>query len=223
MQLSLKKDELIEYVCRQLNTFYPDNKMVKKNDINIPMDLTLDRVQYCFSHIKLSSYNNNGCIFFNHLHSDQYSQFLYYLSNSIYKLDYDTRISDKLICLNKALHGIWFSYKGNLPDIFLLSHPVGTVLGNAKYSDYLFVQQNVTVNTGVIPNETPVLGKFLFLGAGAKIIGSGKIGDNVTIGVDSVIYKKNISDGVLVYCNEEGVQCIRKHDSVAKNYFIEAK
>lgn len=30
MQLSLKKDELIEYVCRQLNTFYPDNKMVKK-------------------------------------------------------------------------------------------------------------------------------------------------------------------------------------------------
>lgn len=184
------------------------------------MDLTLDRVQYCFSHIKLSSYNNNGCIFFNHLHSDQYSQFLYYLSNSIYKLDYDTRISDKLICLNKALHGIWFSYKGNLPDIFLLSHPVGTVLGNAKYSDYLFVQQNVTVNTGSLPNEFPILGKGLYLSAGAKIIGDGRIGDCVSVSVDTVVYKKDIPDNTLVYRDENGKIITKSHQCLSYEYFI---
>ena len=219
MQLSLKKDELIEYVCRQLNTFYPDNKMAKKTDINIPMDLTLDRVQYCFSHIKLSSYNNNGCTLFNHLHSDQYSQFLYYLSNSIYKLDYDTRISDKLICLNKALHGIWYSYKGKMPDIFLLDHPVGTVLGNAAYSDYLYVCQNVTVNTGSNPHEKPILGKELVLFAGSKIIGDGTIGDCVTLGVNATVYKQDISSNSLVYNDYNGAQKIKKYKSIAREFF----
>ena len=32
-----------------------------------------------------------------------------------------------------------------MPDIFLLSHPVGTVLGRAKFEDFFVVHQRVTV------------------------------------------------------------------------------
>ena len=44
---------------------------------------------------------------------------------------------------------MWCSYKNNLPDIFVFMHHVGTVLGNANYSDYLVALHNVTVNTAL--------------------------------------------------------------------------
>ena len=110
-------------------------------------NLALERLEYCFSHISTKGYQENGQARFYHLHMDQYSAFLYYYSNSIWKLEGNTAFADKLILLNRALSGMWFSYKNNLPDIFLFMHPVGTVLGNANYSDYLVVLQDVTVNT----------------------------------------------------------------------------
>ena len=90
------------------------------------------------------------------------------------------------------MNGCWFSYKALLPDIFFLDHPVGTVLGNAKYSDFLVVTQNVTVETNYdeIGNSAPYLGKGLFLSAGAKIIGNKPVGDRVSLGVDTVVFNK---------------------------------
>lgn len=200
MKLSLTKSELIEYVLKQINTFYPD-KHIKPQSVSLGMDLALERTEYCFSHIKVKGYQKDGQVYFYHLHSDQYSQFLYYLANSIWKLGGDSTVCDKLILLNKALHGIWVSYKGELPDIFLLTHPVGTVLGNAKYANGLVVSQNVTVNTNedLNGNPAPVLGRGLFLSAGVKIIGNKSIGDRVTLGVDVCIYKKEILSDIFVY------------------------
>lgn len=60
-----------------------------------------------------------------------HSAFLYFYANSIWKLGNDTTLSDKLIVLNRALLGMWCSYKNHLPNIFVFGHPVGTVLGNA--------------------------------------------------------------------------------------------
>lgn len=187
------------------------------------MDLALERVEYCFSCIKLKGYQKEGQAYFYHLHSDQYSQFLYYLANSIWTLQGDSSVCDKLILLKRSLHGIWFSYKGSLPDVFLLCHPVGTVLGNAVYSDYMVVLQNVTVNTGaekdgeVVP---PHLGKGLFLSAGAKIIGREPIGDYVTIGVDTCVHDKKLENNTLIYRASDG-RVVEKanHDPVAQKYF----
>lgn len=49
-------------------------------------------------------------------------------------------------------------------------HPVGSVFGNSniQYSDCLVIMQNVTINGSDVPSK---LGKYLFLGAGSKIIG----------------------------------------------------
>lgn len=90
----------------------------------------------------------NGEACFSHLHSDQYSQFLYFLSNSLWNLSGNTILCSKIINLNKYLNGMFYSYKCRLPEIFLFAHPVGSIIGNASYSDGLVVFQNVTINTG---------------------------------------------------------------------------
>ena len=107
---------------------------------------------------------------------------------------------NKLIFLNKALNGYFFSYKYRLPDVFLFAHPVGSIIGNAGYSDFLVISQNVTINTGTEqgPDDLPKLGKGLFLGAGAKIIGRKPIGDRVSVGVDAIVYDQAVPDDKVV-------------------------
>ena len=64
------------------------------------------------------------------------------------------------------------SYKCHLPDIWWLGHPVGAVIGNAEYSDYLYISQNSTINTGPLAEGgscTPKIGKYFSMGAGAML------------------------------------------------------
>lgn len=179
MKLSLSIEDLQNYIAWQLEYRFPDRKSFldfKEAHNKKAFMEALERMEYCFSHITVRGYNvmENGVErpFFNHLHSDQYSQFLYYFSNSLWKGEGNTDLCSKLILLNRDLNGCWFSYKGSLPDIFLLVHPVGSVIGhiNVKFSDFLVIMQNVTINGSYVPLE---LGEYLFLGAGAKIIGGG--------------------------------------------------
>lgn len=70
------------------------------------------------------------------------------MSNSLWNLSGNTILCSKIINLNKYLNGMFYSYKCKLPEIFLFAHPVGSIIGNASYSDGLVVFQNVTINTG---------------------------------------------------------------------------
>lgn len=229
MQLSLPTDEFKHFVLAQLDHFYPDGRSALATgggDFNKAFDLALERLEYCFNHIKIRGYKraDDGNPLFHHLNSDQYSQFLYYLSNSLWKLNGDKNICDKLILLNKALHGIWYSYKNNLPDIFLFVHPVGTVLGNVNYSDYLVVYQNVTVNTirvGMSEDYAQTFGKGLLLASGAKFIGSESIGDWVSIGVNACVYKQSVPSNSIVYQDQTGNIRVKPHDNrkLLENYF----
>lgn len=225
MELSLPKAELKNYVRRQLNSFFPDKYDMKGKDIDAAFDLGLERLENCFSHLTFPAYcSDNGQTFFSHLHADQYAQFLYFFSNSLWKTSENKMICDKLIYLNRILNNFFFSYKGMLPDIFFLGHPVGTILGNAVYNDYLVVFQNVTVNTSQDEdgNPAPVLGKGLFLGAGAKIIGRKKIGDRVSVSVDTVVYDREVANDKVVLTDNEGRTVIKdrkKAECMAQNYF----
>lgn len=216
MILSLPRQELFEYVNAQTNSYYPD-KCTLGGDKSA-FNLALERLEYCFKHIRIKGYQDKGQAKFYHLHMDQYSAFLYYYANSILKLgkleSYKT-FADKLILLNRALSGMWFSYNNNLPDIFVFSHPVGTVLGNANYSDYLYVSQNVTINTIEDTKGDFLLniGKGCFLSTGAKIIGNSNIGDWCTIGVDTVLHNRSLPDNYLAFTNFDGNLTIKKHDN----------
>lgn len=225
MQISLSRSELKEYIKLQLDHFFPDRYQFVGNDIDRALELALERTEKCFSYINIPAYSTkDGNVFFSHLHTDQYAVFLYYLSNSLWKISENKPICDKLIFLNKALSGCYYSYKGELPDIFLLTHPTGTVIGNAVYSDFLVVSQNVTINTGIDSkgNAAPKLGKGLYLAAGAKIIGTESIGKRVSVGVDTVIYNQVIGDDKVAIKLPSGEVQIRerlKKNCKAQQYF----
>lgn len=210
MELSLKQKELKKYLERQLESHFPD-RMTRKyyhgKDVDIAFDTALQRVEKCFKSVKLPSYSDDsGQTFFSHLHSDQYSQFLYFFMNSLWKQSQNKVICDKTMLLLRDLGGVFMTYKCDMPDIFLFQHAVGTVIGNAIFSDYLLILQNVTVNTGVEKERlgTIKLGRGVSLLAGAKIISDEPIGDRVNIGVGAVVYKTKIESDKSVIRNKDG-------------------
>lgn len=225
MVLSMPEQELKAYLRRQLAMYFPDHYDMTGADVDAAFSQGLERLEYCFSHLTFPAYcDDAGQTYFSHLHGDQYAQFLFFFSSSLWKISENKPICDKLIYLNRVLHNFFFSYKGGLPDIFFLGHPIGTVLGNAQYSDFLVVFQNVTVNTSqdAKGNPAPKLGKGLFLGAGAKIIGSQPIGDRVSVSVDTVVYNQAVPDDKVVRQNSSGGFIItdrKKPQCMAQNYF----
>jgi len=75
---------------------------------------------------------------------------------------------------------------------FFIDHGMGVVIGEtAEIGDYVTLFQGVTLGgTGKERGKRhPTLGNHVVVGAGAKILGGIKIGDNVNIGANSVILK----------------------------------
>jgi serine O-acetyltransferase len=127
--------------------------------------------------------------------------FLYRLSNILYNETSDRTIPTKLFLLNKLLHGIDIFYEINLPDIFILNHPVGTVLGRGNYADYLIVCQRCTVgnNRGIYPT----FGKFTTLYPGATVLGNCNIGENCAIASESFLLDTNLKSDSLYIGNPQ--------------------
>lgn len=225
MHLSLSYEDLKSYLGKQLEMYFPDDmteKYYRGEDVGRALNEGLERLEYCFKHINLEAYSNDkGDTFFSHLHTDQYSQFLYYFMNTLWKISGNEIICKKAMLLNRVLSGMFVSYKCELPDIYLTYHAVGTVLGEAGYSDYFMALQNVTINTGGKENGeyTPRLGKGLFMAAGSSILGSRRIGDWVSVGVNAVVYNQEIEDHKLVVNCPGKLNVIENRKCVQKIYW----
>lgn len=207
MEMSLSQEELYFYLSRQLEFFFPDGYSPPKNILKKSIHEGLERCENCFRHIKVHGYNNNAGVLFSHLHMDQYATFLYFTSNTLWKKYGEKQACDKIMNLQKVLNGLVLSYKCPMPDIFMLAHPVGSVIGNANYSDGLYISQNVTINTHVNENNKLDLyiGKGVMLCTGAKIIGNKPIGDRVSIGADVLVYNRQIENDKVVVNSAEGI------------------
>lgn len=73
-------------------------------------------------------------------------------------------------------------------------------------------------------NPAPIFGKGLFFGAGANIIGDKKIGDRVSISVDTVVHNQRIDDDKVVITDINDNTVIKdrvKEKCMAQNYFRE--
>lgn len=185
MKYTIKGKQLADYVHKQICLFYPDGSNIDIFNIEKCIDDTLNRVEYCFRHIKNKYYlNENNEILFNHLNSDHYAAFLYFLSNTIWLECGDERLPAKIFLLNKALHGLDLFYEISMPDIFLLVHPLGTVLGRASYSNYLVVYQGCTIGS-VVGSGFPTIGEHLTMYSNSSLLGDCKVGNNATIGANS--------------------------------------
>ena len=191
IERTLTNTSLAKYISSQLNSFFPDENLVTEMQLFDAILKAEERIFYCFSNIRKKYFHDNGKTHFNHLISDQYCMYLYMLSNHVYTDSGDENLATKLYYLNKVLHGVDIFYTSQLPNIFLLVHPLGTIIGRAQFSDYFIAYQGVTVgclNEGIFPTFE---GKTI-LYANSKVLGKCTIGDNVCLAADSTVINKDI-------------------------------
>lgn len=155
------------------------------------MGEALERTCACFAGIERKKFRADGQVMFNYLHPDHYAMFLYLLSNTVSRRDRANPLAFRLFYLNKVMHGLDAYHDTELPEVFQFMHPLGTILGQAKYGNYFCVYQGCSVGSdedGIFPE----IGENVILYAGASIIGHSKIGDNVVIGANSMILHRDI-------------------------------
>ncbi len=96
-----------------------------------------------------------------------------------------------------------------------IDHGMGIVIGEtATIGDDCIIYHNSTLGgTGKDKNKRhPDLGNNVMVGAGAKILGPIKIGNNVKIGANSVVTKNVPNNVTVIKCNEiiEKIKCQSK-------------
>lgn len=158
----------------------------------------LRKTENCFSCSKNKYYRKNGEVFFSIYHSGQYCVFLYFLARQIFLDSPEQRsLADKIYFLNKTLNGLDLYYEVVMPEVFHLDHPVGSVLGRARYGENFTFAQLCTVgnNKGVFPE----IGDDVQMLSGSKILGRCKIGNNVIISANAYIKDTDIPDGSIVF------------------------
>lgn len=183
MRMSLTPEALGAYVARQMAAFFPDDAAL--DDAPRFVAAALERTRHCFVRIGVKGYRDAQGAVFNHRHTDQYAVFLYYLANSAHRLAPGHPIAEKAYALNKALHGIDAFYEVALPDVMLLVHPVGTVLGRGTYADYFCSYHNCTVGANG-RDEYPVFDAGVVLYSGARVVGRTHVSANTFISTCAV-------------------------------------
>ena len=128
--------------------------------------------------------------------------FLYTLSNELFKQYGRNTLSDKVYYLNKIMHGVDMFYEIELPSQWGAEHPVGSVMGRAKYGNGFFFYQCCTVG-GTKDKEGniyyPEIGENVHMYANSSILGNCKIGNNVNIGAGAVVKNQNVPDNCTVF------------------------
>jgi len=196
---SLDLQGLAALASAQVNAMFPDGNPVAPGDLLPSAARALQRLEHCFTHINNKYFFDGRQAVFDHLHGDQYAMWLYFLSNQLHLDGAAPAASKKLFLLNKALHGCDIFYEIALPAIFLLVHPLGTVLGRASYQDYLLVYQRVGIGSN--HDVYPQLGRHLTLRPGSSVLGQARVGDHCSVAAESLVLDRDLPDHSLYIGN----------------------
>ena len=199
MKSSLSPFGLATLAAAQCNNLFPDGNEVSTDVLMLGVEAALPRLENCFSHVENKYFFNGQNAVFNHLHGDQYAMWLYFLANSLYRSGGDAGVCSKLFLLNKSLFACDIFYEVALPDIFLLVHPLGTVLGRGSYSDYFVAYQRCGVGSN--HDIYPTFGKYVTLRPGSAVLGNSTIGDNCQIAAEGLVIDRDLSDNTLYIGN----------------------
>lgn len=191
MRWSLGADDLAAYTAHQLHMFAAGKRLNHIRRLSPHMKEAINRVERCFQNIRRKYFFDGQNTLFNHLHGDHYAIYLYYLANTVYLSGRDEELAQQLFLLSKTLHGIDLFYAVNMPEVFLLIHPVGTVLGNATYGNYFVAYQNCGIGS-LEDGRYPVFEGETVLFANTSVLGSCHVGRNVVFGANTFILNSEI-------------------------------
>lgn len=202
MQLLISRSQILDNLCRQIDSFFSCSEE-EYSMLETYFDKALQRVEKCFQGVDNKYFKTeSGGVKFNPFHSVQYMTFLYTLANELYRNGMSSTLSDKLYYLNKTMNGLDMFYAIELPEIWSAEHPVGSVLGRAKYGDGFFFYQGCTVGgnrgkDGIL--YYPVIGKNVRMYANSSFIGKCNIGDNVILGAGALVKDTDIPSNSIVF------------------------
>jgi serine O-acetyltransferase len=217
LKTSLTTEELTDYIAAQLQSFFPDGKETDKSKLQAGVKAALQRYEKCVEGVTRKYFTDEaGHGLYNHLQSDQNAMFLYMLCRDLH-LKEEQALATKVYYLNKVLHSIDVMYTVDLPEKFIFSHCVGTVLGKAKYGNYLRVGQNCTI--GNDRGQYPVLGEGVALYKGSLVVGTCNIGNNVHISAHSFVRNTDIPDNSIVIGNSPALTIKKASVTVQDRYF----
>lgn len=209
------QESLVDYLESQLTHFFPDRQADLKTALTRHLDEALERLERCINAVRMWRVGE-----FDYLHSTQYTIFLYFLANTIWKHERDARVCNKLFYLNKALNGIDCFYEVEMPDIFFIGHSVGIVLAKAHYSNYFVVYQNSTVgkNHGI----APVLEEGVIMYPNSAIIGNAKIRKDTIVAQGVSVINHDTVGSSMVFQGEAGklIHKPMKHNILADFFRI---
>lgn len=175
----------------------------EKHIIDTVVEKAWERCMYSFSHINNIRYNTGGIQIY---HICQYSMFLYFVANEIYRTyilggadcPLVRIVCDKIFMVNTAIAGADIYYEQAMPDIFLLGHPGGIVFTpQATIGEYFFFMQGC--NIGINNGKAPQLGRGVIMWGDSKIIGNCHVGNHVMFGANSYIKDMDVPDNSIVF------------------------
>jgi serine O-acetyltransferase len=215
--VSIPEENLVNLVHNQLNSNFPDHLEVNVVTLKHCVKSSILRIRRCFDPIILKYYSVGNESYFNHLHGDHYSMFLYFVSNEAYRAN-DEVLAAKLFLLNKSLFGIDAFYSIKLPEHFLFVHPLGTILGNARYEEFLVIYQGVTIGA-TTSGIYPTFSKQTILYSNSSIIGDCRVGRNFILAANASLVNLNVPANKVVVGNFPSHLVLENKNNLITNYF----
>lgn len=201
---TLPKNELAEAVFKQLDAFFLHLSDTDKLVIKDCLEEVVSICEYNFSHSDNKYFSRiiegKTIIRFDAFHSIQWMTFLYYLSHELYLKG--SKLCDKVYYLNKIMHSVDLFYAIELPTIWSAEHPLGSVMGRAKYGNGFFFYQGCTVG-GTRDKEGnlfyPELEENVKMYANSSILGRCHIGHNAQIGAGALVKNQDVPADSIVF------------------------
>ena len=196
------KDEFsVQETCavldRQLNSFWP---VELSDQFYCVVDEAVQKTKRGWDDSVRSYYLSRG---FSVLNTSVYAVFLYNLAHRIGSRG-DTesvQLADKLYYLNKIMNGVEWYWNTQLPDHFIVEHPLGSVLGKGDFGDHFSIYQGVTIGERLSKDVTewPRLGNYVTMFAHSSVIGNCHIGNWVILSAYSRVMNQDIPDCSIVF------------------------
>lgn len=122
------------------------------------------------------------------------------------------------------MHSVEWYWNIELPQHFIVEHPIGSVLGKGIYGDYFSIYQGVTVGERLSRDRVswPKIGHHVTMFANSSIIGTCNIGNWVIVSANTHILNQDVPDYSIVYGVSPNL-IIKTYDKEEiKEYFVKS-